>query len=204
MMEAEEHELTENVDTVQSTRNDNIHPNRMNVDSSRENDAALLFWLMAHFMKHESLYVLLGCIGEKTLVLLMCCGQLTFAHASLLTLCIYRESVLSSFQAWLLTVTTFLSIFITLLHIQKSMAASNESMSRTKKWLYYIGMGLLGFIDLFVSSATLIVALMTVGVSSGYHFIVLDFNPIEIIFIWCNVPVGIVILMILAQKMASC
>ena len=201
-MEAEGHELTENVDTVQSTRNDNI---RMNVDSRRENYAVDPYnSFHRHFRKHESLYVLLGCIGEKTLVLLMCCGQLTFAHASLLTLCIYRESVSSSLEAWLLTVTTFLSIFITLLHIQKSMAASNESMSRTKKWLYYIGMGLLGFIDLFVSSATLIAALMTVGVSSGYHFIVLDFNPIEIIFIWCNVPVGIVILMILAQKLASC
>ena len=84
------------------------------------------------------------------------------------------------------------------------MAASNENMSRTKKWLYYIGMGLLGFFDLFVSSAILIAALMTLGVSSGYHFIVLDLNPIEIIFTWCNVPVGIVILMILAQKLASC
>ena len=148
-MEGEEPELTENVDTVQSTRNGNI---RMNVDSSRENDAVdpgrsiRRHKKMSHFREHESLYVFLCCIGEKTTVLLMCCGQLTFAHASLLTLCIYRESVSSSLQAWLLTVTTFLSILITLLHIQKSMAASNENMSRTKKWLYYIGMGPLGFL----------------------------------------------------------
>ena len=70
MMEAEEHELTENVDTLQSTRNGNI---RMNMDSSRENDAVDPGCsICRHFRKHESMYVLLSCIGEKTIVLLIC------------------------------------------------------------------------------------------------------------------------------------
>ena len=113
-----------------------------------------------------------------------------------------QKSIFNSLQAALLTLTTILSIFLGLVHMQKSAmgACREEEVSRIKAYLY-LGAGI---VDLFVSSAILMTALMTVGVSMGYHSVVLDYNPIRVIFIWCDVPVGTVILVLLAQKLASC
>ena len=155
-----------------------------------------------HFKTQKNVCILLRLVIERTFVLLVCCGQLTFANASLLTLCMYKKSIFNSLQAALLTLTTILSIFLSLVHMQKSAMGSysEEEVSRIKA-SFYLGAGI---VDLFVSSATLIAAFTTVGVSMGYHSVVLDFNPIRVIFIWCNVPVGTVILVLLAQKLASC
>ena len=70
------------------------------------------------FQRLISVVILITLIVERIFVLLICIGQLNFAHKSHFTLCIYTQSALNSAQTALLVVTSLIALFLSCLHIQ--------------------------------------------------------------------------------------
>ena len=159
------------------------------------------------FQRLISVAILVNLLVERIFVLLICIGQLNFAHKSHFTLCIYTQSALNSAQTALLVVTSLFALFLSCLHIQtlfleKETHCEVSRRGGASSWCHVLTY-VLSFIDLFLSSAAVAAAVITAAVAYGYHFIIISYCLVKVIFTWCSVPLVVTDIVCAEQRVAS-
>lgn len=148
-------------------------------------------------LSNAPILICIELVGESTFVLLVCCGQLKFARASPLSLCLYKMSATSSAQAIFLLLTALVAFFLCCRHIYSLSFASFSILKQ-------VFLGVFCGIDFILSIATVYAALIVVGVAHDFDFLVRDINPFYEILVGCCTSLVIIGFLVIARKLAAC